>query len=177
MSSKSGSHDHQATGESLLKSAGLRVTAVRLKAIEVMRGSRAAVDAGELAQMVGKALGKAADRVTIYRTLCALVDAGVAHRIDAGDRVFRYSLTDHAHCSETQHRHDHPHMVCDTCGTVECIEDAEVIIRPKATSGQGGAAGRTKFRVTQQSVTLHGTCDRCDGGRKEPDRHASKSVR
>jgi Fur family ferric uptake transcriptional regulator len=159
-------HHHEATGQAMLKSAGLRVTAVRLKAIEVMRGSRSAVDAGELAQRVGEALGKAADRVTIYRTLCALVDAGVAHRIDAGDRTFRYSLTDHAHCSETQHRHDHPHMVCDTCGTVECIEDAEVIIRPRAATSGGGTPSRTKFRITQQSVTLHGTCDRCDGGRR-----------
>ena len=114
----------------------------------------------------------AVDKVTVYRTLNTLVDANLAHRIDPGDRVFRYSLTDHAHCTDDHHNHEHPHMICERCGAVECIEDAEVVIRPRAM-GHGDSGHKDKgvhatpaklrrFRVTRQEITLRGTCERCD---------------
>lgn len=149
----------------LLKKAGLRVTGVRLAVLRALRDSAVALDANTVAESLETA-GETADRVTVYRTLNTLVESGIAHRIDAGDRTFRYSLTDHGRCTEGHHEHEHPHMVCDRCGAVECIEDAEVIIKPRergkgVRAGAGKGLGARKFRITQQSVLLHGTCDRC----------------
>lgn len=142
-----------------LRGAGLRVTGIRLSIMRALGGSRVALDANALADRLAGA-GEHADRVTVYRTLNTLVDAGIAHRIDPGDRIFRYSLTDHARCTEGHHEHEHPHMVCDRCGEVECIEDAEVIIRPRASTATASRPPR-KFRITQQSVLLHGVCEKC----------------
>ena len=149
----------------LLRHAKLRVTGVRLSILRALAASKVALDANAVADQLAEA-GDHADRVTVYRTLNTLVDSGIAHRIDPGDRIFRYSLTDHAHCTEGHHEHEHPHMVCDTCGAVECIEDAEVVIKPRAAASSPGASTRPgkpprKFRITQQSVLLHGVCERC----------------
>ncbi|MCC6319844.1 MAG: transcriptional repressor [Phycisphaerales bacterium] len=142
-----------------LRAAGLRVTGIRLSIMRALRASRTALDATALDEQLAAA-GEHADRVTVYRTLNTLVDSGIAHRIDPGDRIFRYSLTDHAHCTEGHHEHEHPHMVCDACGAVECIEDAEVVIKPRAKAETTPRSPR-KFRITQQSVLLHGMCERC----------------
>ena len=101
-----------------LRAAGLRVTGIRLSIMRALGASRTALDATALDEQLAAA-GESADRVTVYRTLNTLVDSGIAHRIDPGDRIFRYSLTDHAHCTEGHHEHEHPHMVCDACGAVE----------------------------------------------------------
>lgn len=141
----------------LLRSAKLRVTGVRLAILRALRASPVALEATEVAAAL-HAAGDDADRVTVYRTLNSLVDAGIAHRVDPGDRIFRFSMTDHGRCSGDRHQHEHPHMVCDTCGAVECIMDAEVVIQPRAGAEP---PARQKFKVTQQDIMLHGTCDRC----------------
>jgi Fur family ferric uptake transcriptional regulator len=163
--------DPRAQARELLQAANQRVTPARVEVIAILAASREALDAATVADRLqhaphsrprsaSKASARPAsiDRVTIYRTLTTLVDAGLAHRIDAGDRVFRYSLTDHSNCDHNQHRHEHPHIVCDACGTVECLTDAQVIIKTSTAS----PSLAQRFRVRAQEVTLRGTCDRCD---------------
>lgn len=147
----------------LLRRGNLRVTGVRLAVLRAMSGSKCAMDAAEIAESLERS-GEDADRVTVYRTLNSLVDAGIAHRVDPGDRIFRFSLTDHGRCSGDHHEHEHPHMVCDACGAVECILDAEVSIRPR--EGAEASVCR-RFKVTQQDIMLHGTCDRCSRREEE----------
>ncbi len=158
--------------KSRLRDAGLRVTAVRLGALRVLAGARAG-RGGLNAHEVFAALESAtADRVTVYRTLNSLVEAGLAHRVDPGDRVYRFSLTPHhtadhseghpgrqqsgPHASESESG-DHPHFVCDECGNIRCLDDADVVIMPR---NAGSVAA--KLRVSQQNVMLHGTCDDCE---------------
>lgn len=153
-----GSESEDPVLRELLRRAQLRVTSVRLAILRLLRSSKVALDAADVAAAI-KLAGEDADRVTVYRTLNSLVDAGIAHRVDPGDRIFRFSMTDHARCSEGKHEHEHPHMVCDNCGAVECIQDAEVIIKPR--EGARAGEGARRFKVTQQDIMLHGTCDRC----------------
>ena len=101
------------------------------------------------------------NRVTVYRTLNTLVEKGLAHKVDPGDRVFRFSLTDHARCDGEKHVHEHPHFVCDSCGTVECLEGAEVVVKPPAPQPKGHAKSAAKRQVRQDGVVLHGTCESC----------------
>lgn len=139
----------------MLAHAKLRVTSVRLAVLDVLAKSEAALNAQEVEARISL---PAADRVTVYRTLNTLVDAGLAHRIDPGDRVYRFSLTDHSHCEGGHHQHEHLHMVCDTCGSVRCLDDAEVIVQTKAK----GARKPRRLRVFSGNGTLHGVCEACE---------------
>lgn len=143
-----------------LRQAGLRATPVRLAIMQLLSRGKAALNAQEVADRLAD-LPKVgpADRVTVYRTLNTLVDAGLAHKVDPGDRVFRFSLTDHAHCTEHDHRHEHPHLVCDSCGVVECLDGAEVVVQSRA-----GEKPARPLRVAQHDVTIHGRCESCDDG-------------
>ncbi|MFN0012799.1 MAG: Fur family transcriptional regulator [Phycisphaerales bacterium] len=152
-------HTHQPAfdAKGLLRHAKMRVTAVRVGIIRLLAQTPQALDAQEIERRLD---AEATDRVTVYRTLNSLVEAGLAHRVDPGDRVFRYSLTDHSGCSDLHHQHDHPHVVCDSCGKVECLDNATVLIRP--AKGSRGEATARSFRVSQQKILLHGTCEQCD---------------
>jgi len=106
-------------------------------------------------------LKRAGLRVTVYRTLNTLVEAGIAHRVDPGDRVYRFGLS--APAGQPAAAHRHPHFVCDECGAMECVEDAEVIVRARPArraTGSPDAKGLHR-RVTRQEVLLRGTCGDC----------------
>lgn len=153
----------------MLREAGLRVTDYRLLILGLLATATEVLDAADICE---KLKAEGVDRVTVYRTLASLVDAGLAHKVDPGDRRFRYGLTDHSRCTHEHHIHDHPHLVCDQCGRVECLEDAEVVIRHHISSvenptKEGNAAPPSRGQpprplIKQQSVTLHGLCSRCN---------------
>lgn len=130
-----------------LRAAGLRVTPTRLDILRVMAASETPLNALDLQHALPAG---SADRVTIYRTLASFVKVGLAHRIDPGDRVWRFRLTEEAHA-------DHPHFVCDACGAVECLDDASVRISLDDPDRERAA------RITQSDVYLHGACDTCAG--------------
>ena len=150
-----------------LRAAGMRITGTRLALLRLMGQSRAPASAQQIfddlcaarKSAAGKASGGRPDRVTVYRTLNSLVEAGLAHKVDPGDRVFRFSLTDHARCEGEKHVHEHPHFVCDACGTVECLENERVVI--KTASNAHTPPTSSKRRVKQDGVVLHGTCGPC----------------
>jgi Fur family ferric uptake transcriptional regulator len=150
------------TLRSALRAAGMRITGVRLALLKLMGQSRAPASAQQIfddlcaARRTGLK-SQRPDRVTVYRTLNSLVEAGLAHKVDPGDRVFRFSLTDHARCEGQRHVHEHPHFVCDECGTVECLEGERVVIK----GSRGGADAPQRRRVKQEGVVLHGTCGDC----------------
>ncbi|MCW5766051.1 MAG: transcriptional repressor [Phycisphaeraceae bacterium] len=139
-----------------LRGAGLRVTSMRLAVLRALAGAPAALAATEIADAAAAGAQGSADRVTVYRTLAAFEKAGLVHKIDPGDRTFRYSLTDHSACRGDHHDHEHPHLVCDACGLVRCLRGAQVVVHARP----GGA--RVPFRVRSEGVTLRGTCERCE---------------
>lgn len=129
-----------------LRSAGLRATGSRLNILRSLHDSPSPMTVQEVFESVGRSAR--ADRVTVYRTLNSLVDAGIAHRVDPGDRTWRFGLlaTDHEH---------HAHFICDDCGTIRCLENATIRVSMK------GRPSPERFRVTQRDVYLHGTCQSC----------------
>jgi Fur family transcriptional regulator, ferric uptake regulator len=83
------------------------------------------------------------DRVTLYRVLAWLVEQGLAHRVSGEDRVWRFSVEQHA-----DHRHAHFH--CSGCGTVFCM-DAQTRA-PDLPKG---------FQLEDMELTLRGFCPEC----------------
>lgn len=61
------------------------------------------------------------DRITFYRTIQSLMEAGIIHRIVADNTTVRYALN---HCSAHHHEHgsDHVHFFCTRCERVECLQ-------------------------------------------------------
>ena len=88
------------------------------------------------------------DPATLYRNLIDLTDAGLVRRTDIGDHVWRFELISAEHDATK-----HPHFVCTSCGTVECLPPMELAV-PKA---------KTPRSVKQRKVEVQvrGLCDTC----------------
>jgi Fur family ferric uptake transcriptional regulator len=102
-------------------------------------------------QMLAKLKG--VDTVTVYRTLHTFVRKKLVHRVRGEDRSWLYAV-ENAEPSKLVHQH--PHFVCDTCGSVECLEDSRVPERFVRSLGVG-----PKYQVSYSEVVLHGVCPRC----------------
>jgi len=87
------------------------------------------------------------DRVTVYRMLQTFINAGIVHRIDPGDRLWRFAV-----CGTVHQGHCHPHFTCRVCGTVECLNDVAL---PRLEEL------RPAYSVEEQEVYMRGLCARC----------------
>lgn len=130
-----------------IREAGLRVTQPRLAVLQVLEKQRGPLSHADLINALD---GQGFDRVTLYRNLNDLADAGIVARTEVGDHVWRFELRKAAEA----HSGVHPHFTCTDCGSVSCLPgDAVQIIR----------TGRVPKSVREQTVevSLRGVCDRC----------------
>jgi len=86
-------------------------------------------------------------KVTVYRTLDSLVEAGLVHRAFMHNRTWHFELADH--CSQQQ---CHPHFTCTRCGVTQCMTDISL---PLARIPRKG------FVISRQQVRLEGLCPAC----------------
>ncbi len=128
-----------------LRAVGLRATASRLGVLRLLRAAGRPVSHADMETL---AAGESWNRTTLYRNLLDLVRVGYARRFDLGDHVWRFEAV------EAAPKEAHPHFVCNSCGTVECLPDVAVAIEP-------GPAPRA-VREKSVEVQLRGVCDRCD---------------
>jgi len=87
------------------------------------------------------------NKVTVYRTLDSLAEAGLVHRAFLQTRAWHFDLADH--CSEKQ---CHPHFTCTNCGVTRCMTDISL---PLAKIPQKG------YVISRQQVRLEGLCPAC----------------
>lgn len=128
----------------LLHDAGLRCTASRLEVLRVMRQATSPLSHREAAECAPDL-----DRVTVFRNLVALVDAGLLRRVDLGDRVWRYEWIGlGAHDEE-----GHPHFTCERCGATTCLDAAEIQLRHDDP--------RWDAVLADAVVQLRGVCTAC----------------
>lgn len=135
----------------LLRGAALRRTPVRVAVLDVLSvgGSPMGVP-----QILAKLPGHT-DAVTVYRTLNTFTRKKLVHRVRGEDRTWRYALSSPRPLPEDR-PHPHPHFVCEACGAVECMEEAELprnFIRSLRVDAQ--------YEVHYSEVLLHGVCPRC----------------
>ena len=128
-----------------IRAAGLRCTTARLAVLDrLARASRPLTHAEVADQLASSGF----DRATIYRNLVELAEAGLAERVELGDRVWRFELKRAGHA----HSNEHPHFVCVDCGEVFCLATESV----KITSRPGKS-----FRPQITEVLLKGHCGQC----------------
>ncbi|CAL63070.1 putative ferric-uptake regulator [Herminiimonas arsenicoxydans] len=122
---KSATPDYPALAESQLRDTSLRSTAARIKVLAALLGAPYALSHQDVQDTLVDM-----DRVTLYRALDALTDAGLAHKIAGDDRVFRYNAgAEHlAAGSKNQilhQQHQHGHFKCTRCAKVFCIDNID----------------------------------------------------
>lgn len=132
-----------------LRKSGLRRTPVRSGVIEVLTRSARPMTVTQILSRL-----KGVDTVTVYRTLNTFVRKKLVHRIRGEDRSWLYAMT--AESEMPAPKHLHPHFVCDTCGKVECLGDAEI---PQAFVRSLGVS--PEYDVAYPEVVLHGVCPKC----------------
>ncbi len=131
-----------------IRSAGLRSTAPRVAVLRELENATSPMSHADLVDALG---GEGYDRVTIYRNLTDLTEAGLVVRADLGDHVWRFELKR----AGDEHRGSHPHFTCTDCGTVACLPEESVRI----TSSKGVPRAVSQRAV---EVQLRGLCDGCN---------------
>lgn len=128
-----------------LKGAGLRVTLPRLAVLGELARATEPVSHAELTDRLAS---HGMDRVTVWRNLTTLVEAGLCARTDLGDHTWRFERTrgeGHGGTSGV-----HPHFVCIDCKKVSCLPEDAVYLK------SGAARGSVVLEVH-----VKGRCDDC----------------
>jgi Fur family ferric uptake transcriptional regulator len=131
-----------------IRAAGMRSTAPRISVLERLRRADAPLSHAEITEEL---LPLGFDRATIYRNLVDLAEAGLVSRVELGDHVWRYEVRGP---EPREGEGEHPHFVCNDCGTVSCLPTVSVDIHP--------APGSRRSVVAEISdVVLKGRCESC----------------
>jgi len=127
-----------------LSASGLRSTRQRLAVLDLLQAHRGHPTALEVHEQLVARQPNVSQK-TVYAVLEALVEAGLARRLDRGGRAARYEAR--------PHRHDHAY--CRVCGRLfDVPARADASIRSRAELPAG-------FQIESIQVTLEGSCARC----------------
>ncbi|MEM1038679.1 MAG: Fur family transcriptional regulator [Pseudomonadota bacterium] len=122
---------------------------MRRRILAVLRASDAALGAYPIIERLREP-GRRLAPTTVYRTLAALVEEGLVHRIE--------SVNAFAACSNPGHNHTDGAPVlsiCDDCGLVEehAAPDVQETVRQRV--------GRNGFVPAQSVIEVRGHCASC----------------
>ncbi|MFZ4630951.1 MAG: Fur family transcriptional regulator [Bacteroidia bacterium] len=134
-----------------LRQHGVRSTPFRRALLLVLGESSVALTQAQISQR----LGHDTDRVTLYRNLRSLMQAGILHEINAGTTNPCYALCPPV-CDATEHQHRHIHFLCDSCGTTHCVDSSEP---PWPVLPTG-------YLVRDWKLTAEGLCTTCSKSQK-----------
>ena len=139
--------------ETLLRQSGLRVTRAAQTVVELLARASQPLTHDDVVAAYTAAAGEAPDRVTIYRVLDRLVEAGLCDRRVGADRVNRFSSHLDAASGNI--------FECDQCHNVLALpSDPEL---PKVMSRLGRELRKQGIDTRHTALTLHGTCGECRG--------------
>jgi Fur family transcriptional regulator, ferric uptake regulator len=128
-----------------LRAAGERVTPQRLQVADALVAAGRQLTAQELWERLRRR-EPAIGRATVFRTVEALVAAGVARRLELENHVYGYVACQPAH---------HHHLACSRCGRVE--EIGEGYVRSVAER----VAADTGFQIDDARLDFYGRCAEC----------------
>lgn len=128
-----------------LARADQRYTSLRRTLVEAMAGAGRPLTMPEILRT-----SPGVSQSSAYRNVAALIDAGVARRVNGADDHGRFEL------AEDLSGHHH-HIVCSACGKV-----ADVVPSPHLEKALHEAArAATGFEVTEHRFDLVGVCADC----------------
>jgi Fur family ferric uptake transcriptional regulator/Fur family zinc uptake transcriptional regulator len=129
----------------LLRSAGLRRTPARLAVLARIEALARPISHADLQALPDLA---ELDDITLYRTLAALVEARLVHRVHGIDGTWRY-------CAQPRGQEgcpgNHAHFLCTSCGSMTCLV-AQPMPRVDVPLGA---------EVQGRHFLVHGRCAAC----------------
>jgi Fur family zinc uptake transcriptional regulator len=147
-------HDHShcvsgalAQAQSLCELRGVRLTALRLRVLELVWESHKPLGAYDILAVLSETDGRRAAPPTVYRALDFLQENGLVHRLA--------SLNAFVGCSHPEQPHQGQFLICRTCHTSIELEQSSIsaaIISSAASVG---------FSVEGQTVEVVGLCASC----------------
>ncbi|RKD91825.1 Fur family transcriptional regulator [Mangrovibacterium diazotrophicum] len=133
------------TPSDILELHHIRKTLPRMAIIEVLQESTAPLSEADIKQ----GMGKLYDRITFYRNVQTMLEAGILHRIIIDNTQVRYALN---HCDEHHcHHQNHLHFYCKKCNGVTCL-DAVLAASQLVPEG---------YEADEIEVLIQGTCKNC----------------
>ena len=127
----------------ILKRSGLKKSAQRIAVINILQNHLVPLKEDEIKEEMGEIY----DRITFYRTMQALCDAGIVHRIVVDKTIVEYALN-----TEEEH-HSHVHFYCTVCHSITCLKETPVY-------DYDLPAG---YRPEECQVLIKGVCPACLG--------------
>jgi Fur family ferric uptake transcriptional regulator len=130
-----------------LRDAGLRATSARAAVLRCLIEAQRPLTHADVCERLAS-LGY--DRATLYRNLIDLTEVGLAIRTDLGDHLWRFEIAgreDHAEVA-------HPHFVCSECGTVRCLPEGSLDVKPVRGLPRS-------VRQKQVEIQVRGLCNAC----------------
>jgi Fur family ferric uptake transcriptional regulator len=129
----------------LLHDAGLRCTVAREAVLRRLAAAARPLAHHEITAQAGT---RGLDRVTLYRVLSSLLEAGLVHRVQDPAGVWRYCAHDRARGACPS---NHPHFHCTRCGRMHCLADQAL---PRVTVPRGA-------QVLGKQFVVRGWCAAC----------------
>lgn len=138
--------------EDALLRRGLKRSRVREAILAAFASSDGHVSADELTARVREQFSRVSAS-TVYRTMNALVSAGVASSRAFGDGHSRFEPAGHSH---------HDHLICTRCSRVVEFTEDEI------ERLQDEAARRHGFEISSHKLELYGRCKECRSAAGSP---------
>lgn len=125
-----------------LQERGYRVTQVRSTMIEIFVKHHAPLSAEELLKLIPDT-----HKTTVYRELAFLEEQNLVKKIEFGDGIRRYELT------ELEHHH---HLVC-----VSCKKVTDIHLEGDLDAEEKKISRKTGFKILNHSLEFFGMCPKC----------------
>ncbi|MDP3847767.1 MAG: zinc uptake transcriptional repressor Zur [Pseudomonas sp.] len=147
-------HDHShcvssalAEAEAVCAQRGVRLTALRLRVLELVWQSHKPLGAYDILAVLSEADGRRAAPPTVYRALDFLQENGLVHRIA--------SLNAFVGCNQPEQPHQGQFLICRQCHTSIELEQSSI---SQAIVSSAASVG---FSVEGQTVEVVGLCASC----------------
>jgi len=131
----------------LLTSAGLRSTKARRCVLEILNQADRPLSHQEISNSPKT---RGLDKVTLYRTLTSLQKAGLLHRVQGVNGVWRFGgcAVHKGNCSG-----NHSHFLCLTCNQMFCLPEQPLpwIVQPAGAE------------IYAKQLVVYGRCAQCVG--------------
>ena len=131
----------------LLREAGLRATAARVAVLKRLAVTGVPQSHAEVVEALAD---DGFDQSTLFRCLNELAESQLVKRLDLGDQIRRFELSQTADANSLEH----PHFMCVDCGKLSCLKDFTIEISP-------GRGPRRAKLGTITEVLLRGHCGAC----------------
>lgn len=129
----------------ILQQHQIKKTSPRVAIIQALQKSPVSLTEGDIKSKMGDLY----DRITFYRSVNTMMDAGVIHRIVVDNVTVKYALNkcEKGHC----HHAGHAHFYCRVCNELICLNEVKV----KTSIPEG-------YTQEELELLIRGVCKRCN---------------